>query len=306
MSAYAYPTDLPGPTSAPIQSAERRLLSSLPGPRVSRVLQRDRLATQRCTFALTLAQAEVFNAWWRDDLIEGGRWFASNWPLPQGGTGVRRFIGTPKWGDYVPTALWKVTCEFEVRGRGEVPVADAVLNAFDPLYKASQITLSSENRVASGTGPAANSMVRGTSSHTAGKRYFEMRVVSNGTFYCTFGVSQVGEDVATQVGDTAGSWGFLVTGFKYHSGGASPYATAVGAGGVVGFAVDFTLGAIWMSVNGSFFGDPVAGTGAMFTGLSGEMFPSASLFGTIPAVCELALYSQQFANDPPTGFSAWG
>lgn len=126
MKAIAYPAALPSPISAPIQAVERRLLSSEPGPRASRVLSRDRLANQRCAFLFTLAQAEIFNAWWRDDLYEGGAWFASNWSHPQATTAVRKFLGVPKWGDYVPDALWPVSAEFEVRGRGMEPALPAL------------------------------------------------------------------------------------------------------------------------------------------------------------------------------------
>lgn len=69
----------------------------------------------------TLAQAAIFNAWWKDTLYEGAAWFASNWSHPQATTAVRKFVAAPKWGDYVPGQLWPVSAEFEVRGRGELP-----------------------------------------------------------------------------------------------------------------------------------------------------------------------------------------
>lgn len=121
MANVTYPEALPDPQSAPIQSHERRLLSTIPGPRQSRALSRDRLASQRCTFMFTLAQAETFAAWWKNTLVEGGAWFASDWPHQQGITAARKFIGVPKWGDYVPGELWPVSAEFEVRGRGHLP-----------------------------------------------------------------------------------------------------------------------------------------------------------------------------------------
>lgn len=124
MSAIVYPTSLPGPSVAPIQSAERRNVSPLDGPRATAVGQRDRLATQQVAFVFTFAEAAVFRAWWKDTLVYGGAWFAATWPLPQGLiVGVRKFLGTPKWSEYLPNVGWRVMAVCEVRARGELPVA---------------------------------------------------------------------------------------------------------------------------------------------------------------------------------------
>lgn len=98
------------------------MLSSLPGPREARALQRDRLANQTLTFFYTLEQAEVFRAWWQDDLEYGGTWFASNWAHPQAAVAVRKFIGQPRWVEFTAYAGWKVEITVEVRGRGELPL----------------------------------------------------------------------------------------------------------------------------------------------------------------------------------------
>lgn len=118
MTAIAYPPALPGPISAPLQSVERRLLSSLPGPRQSRALQRDRLAGQQVDFIFTNAQAAIFAAWVKNDLYEGGAWFSANWQQPQGGPGARRFIGAPSYPQYLPAFGWHVSAVCEVRGQG--------------------------------------------------------------------------------------------------------------------------------------------------------------------------------------------
>lgn len=121
MSAIVYPPTLPGPTAAPLQGAERRMLSSTPGPRQARALQRDRLAQQQVTFVFTHAQVAVFAAWVASNLVRAGAWFAANWPLPQGGTGVYRFIGEPSYPEYLAGAGWRVSATCEVRGRGTLP-----------------------------------------------------------------------------------------------------------------------------------------------------------------------------------------
>jgi hypothetical protein len=127
---YVYPATLPTPQAASIQSVERRVLSS-EGFFESRAGQTDRLSIEEITFPpLTPAEALIFDAWWRDDLLEGGIWFAAAWPRPEGQTSVaRRFLRPPSW-DYIgapDSGYWRVTATFEVRGTGELPVPRAEL-----------------------------------------------------------------------------------------------------------------------------------------------------------------------------------
>ena len=131
---------LPSPASAPLQWAERRGLSTTPGPRQSRILYTDQHGTQSLEFILrSAAQVQRWVDWVRDDLVDGAAWFAASWAQPQGGVGVRRFIGTPSFPEYLPVInAWRVSAVCEVRGRGDLPMTphpspiivdvDAVLN----------------------------------------------------------------------------------------------------------------------------------------------------------------------------------
>jgi hypothetical protein len=121
MIPLVYPSALPGPIAAPFQAAERRLLSSLPGPRQARPLQRDRLAMQQVDFIFTHDELTSFMAWLDMTLVRAGAWFTSNWAQPQGGEGVRRFIGEPTFPTYYPNVGWHVSASCEVRGRGMAP-----------------------------------------------------------------------------------------------------------------------------------------------------------------------------------------
>jgi len=120
MPAIVYPSALPGPQTAPVQWAERRMLSALPGPRDARAMERDQRGTQDLSFIFTAAEAAAFAAWYDADLIQGGAWFAANWPAPNGTVRVRRFAAPPQW-QFVPGGLWRVSAQCEVRGRGEPP-----------------------------------------------------------------------------------------------------------------------------------------------------------------------------------------
>lgn len=124
MIPSAYPALLPCPTVAVVRPAERRLPSDLAGPKQFRGLQRDYLADERVEWTLTQEQAAAFDSWWRDDLVQGGKWFLSDWPSPQGAGLVRRFGSAPKW-VYIHGGtnrrMWRVSAECEVRGRGVAP-----------------------------------------------------------------------------------------------------------------------------------------------------------------------------------------
>lgn len=122
MAVIRYPDNLPAPWVATIKSNERRALDDLPGLRQTRYLQRDRLATQQMQFVFyKLDDVQTFYAWVRDTLFEGGAWFAADWPLPQGGTGVRKFIQKPAYPTLQGVGVWTVTATCEVRGRGVLP-----------------------------------------------------------------------------------------------------------------------------------------------------------------------------------------
>lgn len=115
-------------------SGERRLRSE----RLTQVrdVQRDRAYIEQVSFPPFKApEAATFEAWWREDLLEGGAWFSALWPHPtQGGefvrgsgfaggytATVRRFVGTPQW-TFLGNDIWQITAVFEVRGEGELPM----------------------------------------------------------------------------------------------------------------------------------------------------------------------------------------
>ncbi len=306
-TSIAYPIALPGPQVATIQSAERRALTAAAGARDARAIQRDRLATQQLQFTLTAAEALAFKAWIDDDLTFGGAWFASDWPLPQGMvTGVRRLLmDTERW-QFLGVGHWRVTISCEVRGRGELPLTFEFTDFFDPLGKSANITLSNANRTASGDGALTNKAARTLLPKSSGSLYVEfvINVGLHSAQYPTIGLARVSFPVDMQPGDSSNSWGFF-HGFKYFNTVATAYGDAWGTGDVVGLAWDSAAGKLWISVNGTFEGDPTAGTDPAFTGVTGTLLAAASLFGTTPSVVTIALYDQHFTYAPPAGFTAW-
>lgn len=122
----AYPAGLPCPMSAPLQRAERRGLSSIAGPRQSRVEWTDRLSTQSLDFIFkTGTQLQTWLDWYHLTLHDGAGWFAASWPQPEGGVGVRRFVGAPSYPEYLSEKLgWRVSAQVQIRGRGVLPTDD--------------------------------------------------------------------------------------------------------------------------------------------------------------------------------------
>jgi len=94
------------------------MLSSLPGPRQLRPMQRDRHAIQDLDFIYTHDELAVFTTWLETPLVLAGAWFTAMWAQPQGGPGVRRFVGQPSYPVYFPSVGWNVRASVEVRGSG--------------------------------------------------------------------------------------------------------------------------------------------------------------------------------------------
>jgi hypothetical protein len=122
-----FPSILKAPQSAMLTPAERRALSEIEGKRSARALSVDRLVQQDVVF--TLLNGEELNTWlhWgRIELIDWSCWFVANWSQPQGGAGVRRFVGAPSYPKYFANVGWLVNATVQVRGRGELPNVDVV------------------------------------------------------------------------------------------------------------------------------------------------------------------------------------
>jgi hypothetical protein len=122
MAYPTYPIDLPCPVTAPLTPDERRDLTALAGPRASSTYQFAEQHTQRLVFRLTFAKAEPWEAWWRQQLIQGGSWFMSEWPHPTGEAVPRRFITAPEW-SAIKGVGWDVSIVAEVQSTDQLPTA---------------------------------------------------------------------------------------------------------------------------------------------------------------------------------------
>lgn len=127
MPAITSPGGLPVPQEGPVSPEDTRLLTEDGGPRRARSIELDERQFQRLSWALDASKAAIFKSWWKDELTYGGAWFSApaTWPTPEGlVVKVRRFIGDPTW-SYLGNGLWRVNCDFEVRGATQLPQTSA-------------------------------------------------------------------------------------------------------------------------------------------------------------------------------------
>lgn len=154
--AIDYPAALPVPQTSVITPLERRALSNPDAPLEGRAASRDRLQFERVTWTLSDAQVEIFRAWWKTDLTDGGAWFNASWPVLEGIVERQHAFRTQPAYAFIPGGFWKVSALLEIRGRSR-PVAEGIpgegsseIAWFDPIDDSITGTLLHSN---SGSGP---------------------------------------------------------------------------------------------------------------------------------------------------------
>jgi len=157
---------------------------------------------------------------------------------------------------------------------------------WNPSDKHADISLSNGNLTVDTSASAAWRNVRATLSKSAGKWYWEVRV--DGTGYYTY--------IATGVGKADESLSELIVN--------SYYSSSLGAGDIIGVALDLDAGKLWIAVNNTWLnsGDPAAGTNEYKSGLSGSYFPMEGLFDYGDEVTARFSAADQ-TYSPPSGFS---
>ena len=142
---------------------------------------------------------------------------------------------------------------------------------------------------------------------TSGKWYWECTTPTSisGTNYPLVGVAWNSQSLATYVGADAFGYGCsFFSGQKFNNNVNTNYGTAFATNDIMGVAFDADNGKIWFSKNGTWFasGDPVAGTNAAFTGITGQVYaPTFSVYGTNSTVV-VNFGQRAFAYAAPTGF----
>lgn len=175
--------------------------------------------------------------------------------------------------------------------------------------KSADITLSGTgSHVATrNSGASSNRAVRGvTSKDYTSNGYFEILVSAmQAPGYVTFGIATSSASLSNYVGSDAYGWSYAATGEKANNGSLTSYGSPFVQGAVIGVA--FKNGKVWFAENNTWNGDPAAGTGEAFSGITGTLFPMVALYyGGVPQDSISGKFSTgSFTYSPPSGFSAW-
>ena len=182
----------------------------------------------------------------------------------------------------------------------------------NPSDKDSSITLSSGNMVATKGGTDANRSVRATLARDAAtdNGYWEVYTAEvTASAFITIGLAPAGLSLTSYVGSTTTSWAFYAdTGQKYTNGSASAYGSSWKTNGLV-IGVAMKNGKVWFAINNTWqnSGDPAAGTGEAFSGLTGSVFPTLSPYRATAPAHQLGVrfHPSVCTYAPPSGFGYW-
>lgn len=180
---------------------------------------------------------------------------------------------------------------------------------WSPTDKTASIALTGGDLIATrnGSADATVQSVRATSSKSSGKHYFEIQVVNSSlSLFNIIGFAPSGLSLTSFPGATSNSWGYYQdTGEKFNNNTGSAYGAIYADGDVIGCAVDLDAGKIWWARNNTWqaSGNPAAGTGEAFSGLSGAFFPMITLYRA-PAQFVARFDPTDQTYGAPSGFTA--
>lgn len=198
--------------------------------------------------------------------------------------------------------------------------AAAATTTLNPSDKSTQITLSNGNLTFTLGTPSANGdAVRGTTSKSTGKVYFEVTTVSNTSLSFGIGNATSSPTDYYALGDLD-AWliepGDTRIIFVINNGTTQSDVTSSGgtaAGVVYNVAIDIGAKKVWVGRNGTYptistvAQNPAAGTGGFsFSGINaGPYFPLGWGINSGDAGT-FNFGATAFNTAPPSGFSAWG
>jgi hypothetical protein len=161
------------------------------------------------------------------------------------------------------------------------------------------------------TGTNAGTRVYGTAFPISGLYYMEAEFVTDAAAgeWSQFGVSSDGEDPFTgSVGGTpATEWVATDSANKRTNNTATAYGVAQASSFTLRMAVNMNTHKVWVGDASGWYssGDPVAGTGEMYSGLPSTLFPMAGIYRstTTSQTVRFNFGQRPFAYTPPTGYN---
>lgn len=146
--------------------------------------------------------------------------------------------------------------------------------------------------------------VRGTTSKTSGKWYYEFTVNAGGC-----GFANASHDLSLYAGGTTNSVGWFARGLGWsaYNGGWLDFNAQVADGTICALAIDIDAGKFWKRTAGVWDGDPAAGTGGYAIAAlcaAGPIFPLYCTYNTAGTLT-VNFGGSAFAGSVPGGFAAW-
>lgn len=179
---------------------------------------------------------------------------------------------------------------------------------WNPADKASGITLSEGDLLASNNSGITQALVRATGPITNSlKAYFE--VGGEGTFSAggnfAVGLAQAAGPLTQWLGQNAQSWGYWASGSKFHNNSGTAFGAGYTNGAIIGIARNGAK--MWWSLNGTWQGggDPAADTSPAYSNLSGDVYPAATPWIN-GSKARAKFLSTDLAYPVPDGFVAYG
>jgi len=175
----------------------------------------------------------------------------------------------------------------------------------NPLAKSTDATLSNGNLTFATTGTATYSNSVSTIGVSTGKWYYEFTTNSGPDHFWYNGWAQSGyTPTSDYVGATADSYGYSSYLGSVRTNGSQvvAYSTWRTVGDTIGFALDLDNGKMYFSKNGIWQGgsDPLQGTNAAASGLSGTWYAAVSGYDTTNGFINFG--QNPFKFPPPEGF----
>ena len=188
---------------------------------------------------------------------------------------------------------------------------------FDPNDDTGTMPLSEGNREVTQSGSSSGA-IRGTLAPSSGKYYFEFTAISvagsDGQGGVGIQLKNESVDAATSIATIgANTYIYRDDGYMINDGDGNSGFTNYGSGAIIGVALDLDNNKLYFSyssgagTDGVFenSGDPVAGTGAIYTLPSNQRFAPYLVFkGSSGQNYSLNTGQTSFNTTPPTGFSA--
>jgi hypothetical protein len=182
---------------------------------------------------------------------------------------------------------------------------------WNPLDKSNSPTIAEGNLKVTGPATAQNN-IRATMSMSTGKWYWEVTITTQSGYHPQIGIYGTSKPISG-IDISSESTGYLIItgnsgtyydGSPIHAGTVLSSLTTFTNGDILNVAYDADNGKLYWGKNGTWLNsaDPAAGTGAVYSGLTGEYSPAMSVKDS--DVSEINFGQSGFAYTPPTDFLA--